>query len=362
VPRHDYVALGEQGIRDLLAREHAALWTEIEAKIAEQQWPGLPAKVEPHHLTTAKHRLVDSNTIETTIAATRGGRKVRVIVPTDQRLRKRAVIDAAARKRLLQTRFLTWASGSAGTGSGVIGKAGEAVTHAGLLAAAPYGYRLFNPTSGQVTRLLDRDLTFGSLDNAAILTTMDTRRAVPTGQYLLVVEVKNIRSWIYRSTAELYQLLYKAARLQLDNPERRLLPVLVCRRAQYMTNQMAEALGFYVIATKRQYVPASLAADDVAEVNGELGYDLEAVPETPPPAMVKHFRSTLQGVAARTAARWSISAQALIDEFQALRDPRLIGSAREAATREMLDIAASVHGESRGTLTAASDDFDDVPF
>jgi hypothetical protein len=188
--------------------------------------------------------LIDANVIETSMATTRGGRVVPVIVPTDQRLRKRAVADAAGRKRLLQTRFLIWASGSAGIGTGVVGKAGEAAVHAGLTAAAPYGYRLVNPATGQVTRLLDQDLTFGSLDNAAFLTTVDQLRFVPTGQYIVLVEVKNIRSWIYRSTAELYQLLHKAARLQVDHPDQRFLPVLICGRAKYMVRRRSMSSFF----------------------------------------------------------------------------------------------------------------------
>jgi hypothetical protein len=327
VPRYDYVALGEQGIRELLAQEHAVLWTEVEAKLADQTWPSLPLPVNPHHLTTARHRLLDAREIENTVHPTRGGRSIPVIVPTHQHLRKRAIADAAARKRLLQTRFLTWATGSVGAGTGVIGKAGEAVVHAGLTAAAPYGYRLINPESGQVTRLLDRDLTFGSLDNGAFLNTIDPLRLVPTGQYIVVVEVKNIRSWVYRSTAELYQLLFKAARLQLDHPEHRFLPVFVCRRAQHLTMQMAEALGFYVISTKRQYVPRAIAGREMDEVNNELGYDLEVAPDVPPPALVHHFAYTLQGAALRTATHWNMSAPALIDQFQALRSQGVTGSA-----------------------------------
>src|SRR5690606_18548316 len=127
------------------------------------------------------------------------------------------------------TRFLTWASGSSTAGVGVIGKAGEDVVHAALTAASPYGYRLLNPANGEVRRMLGRDLSFGSLDNAAVLTTLNLEEFTPTGQYIVAVEVKNIRSWIYRSTVELYQLLYKAAQLQLDHPTHRFVPVFVCR-------------------------------------------------------------------------------------------------------------------------------------
>ncbi|MEV5692566.1 hypothetical protein [Micromonospora globbae] len=203
--------------------------------------------------------------------------------------------------------------------------------------------------------MLGRDLSFGSLDNAAVLTTLNLEEFTPTGQYIVAVEVKNIRSWIYRSTAELYQLLYKAAQLQLDHPTHRFVPVFVCRRAQYMTNQMAEALGFYVISTKRQYVPASVAGRELDEVNTELGYDLEPAPASPPPALVKHFTATLQSVAERTASRWSVTAQALVENFKALRNDRLSNRDREELTHELLDIAADIHDNHRGTITNYGD-------
>jgi hypothetical protein len=362
VPRHDYVALGEQGIRDLLAEEHAVVWTEVEAKLADRCLPSLPSSVDPHHLTTARHNLTAAGFMEQIDAPTRGGRDVPVIVPVEQRLRKRAIADAAARKRLLQTRFLTWASGSPATGAGVIGPAGETHAHLALAAAAKYGYRLLNPDTGHTEKVLGVDLRqIGSVDNAAVLTKLD-KMQMPVGFYTTVIEVKNIRSWIYRTTAELYQLLFKAAYLQMQQPTARILPVLICRRSQYMTHQLAEALGFYVIATKRQYVPASLAETrEFTEVTTELGYDLEPLPEAATPALVKHFSSNLQKVADRTADRWSVSAQALIDHFKLLRNPRLPHDERNRIYYDMIDIAASIH-DGHSDHRGFGRGFDEPPF
>ena len=345
VARHDYDQLAERGLRELLAVEHAIVWSEAQAKLADRCWESLPVPVDPHHLTTARHQLIGQGVIEQSVSRTRGGRNIPILVPADKQGRTRRIADASARKRLLQTRYVTWASGSASTGAGVIGAAGEHVVHAALTVAAPYGYRLINPNSGQVQSILGGPVPGGAVDNAAFLTTMDAQQLMPTGQYVVLVEVKNLREWIYPGAAELHQLLDKAARLQALHPERALLPVLVCRRAHTITARMAEHLGFYVISTKRQYVPPSLAGPELDEVRAELGYDLKPWPDVPPPAMVKHFSTTLQGVAERTATRWRISASQLGPYFAQLRDPRLHD--RPEVTETLRQAAAGLLGVPR---------------
>jgi hypothetical protein len=361
VPKRDYVAMGEQGIQELLAQEHAVVGPEIEARLADDQWPTLTHPVQPHHLTTARHKLIQRGVIQRVVETTRGGRQVPVYIPVEQRLRKRAISDAAARKRLLHTRFMTWSSGSAAVGSGVIGPAGEAVVHAALTAAAPYGYRLFNPVDGQTSMVLGTTLS-GPIDNGGILSAFDHRTHSPAGQYVVVVEVKNVRSWIYIGAAELHQLLDKAAGLQRAHPQHKFLPVLVCRRAHPFVNHLAEQLGFYVISTKRQYVPAALPARELEEVRTELGYDLEALPGTPPPALVRHFSQTLPSVAERTAERWATSAVELGNYFTDLHDTGLRGEERTDLTNELVETAKQMDLAAIAAMQATHvDDFDDEP-
>ena len=83
---------------------------------------------------------------------------------------------------------------------------------------------------------------------------------MPTQPILVTIEAKNLRQWIYPRTQELYQVLDKSARLQLEHPDLGVLPVLVCRKAHYNANKMAQHLGFHVIATQRQYVRPAVAA------------------------------------------------------------------------------------------------------
>ena len=62
--------------------------------------------------------------------------------------------------------------------------------------------------------LLGKPVPGGTLDNAAFLTTMDAFTNTPSGTYLVTVEVKNVRHWIYPRHWEIHQLLHKSAALR----------------------------------------------------------------------------------------------------------------------------------------------------
>jgi len=171
-----YELLGARAIGELVDREHAVVWPEVEAKISDQPWPGLGTKVDPHHLTTAKAEMVRAGLLTSTTAATRGGRRVSVWHRPVERGAARAVTDASARKRLLHARYLSWASGSKTGGEGAIGPGLEGVVHASLLAAAPYGYRLFNPIGGEVRSLLGGPVPGGSTCRPLSMPADDGRR------------------------------------------------------------------------------------------------------------------------------------------------------------------------------------------
>lgn len=156
---HGYIERGKQAIIDLLAAEHAAVWPEIEAKIAERQ----SRAVWPHILTKSRQALHTEGRISSTSAATRGGRQVLVWHLSDLQGRERAFLDAAGRKRLLYARFLSWHSSRRGYPQGLVGPAAEAVLHASLLEAAPYGYKLAYPAGAQVRSLLGSPVAGGPL-------------------------------------------------------------------------------------------------------------------------------------------------------------------------------------------------------
>ena len=79
--------------------------------------------------------LLHQGGIRRTEGITRGGRSVVLWQLHGVRRRAKAVETAAARKRLLMARYLSWASGTQTRRAG-IGTAGERVVHRSFLAAA----------------------------------------------------------------------------------------------------------------------------------------------------------------------------------------------------------------------------------
>lgn len=318
-PLTEYVDLAVAGIRGLVEQEHAVVWLEVEAKLADVVRPPLPHYIEPHHLSTARRLLVDE--IEEETGVTRGGRPITVLIPRDRRRRTRIVGTTAARKRLLQARYLALASGSASR-PGVIGPAGERIFHESLREAAPIvGYRILNPQGGEVREFLGNPVEGGPLDNAAIWVPADAA-GIPTNDdaVILPVEVKNVREWLYPNSMEVHQLLYKAASLQNQNPGLSFTPLLVCRRAHYTLFVMARQLGFFVLDAHAQFVPPSSEDETqrVEEIRRELGYDLRwhAGPYRP---FVGRLTRAIPDYAKTAPTRWKVTAPALVDWFAALR-------------------------------------------
>lgn len=320
---HDWA---RDAIRGILRQEHAVVWAEVEARASERAWGDLPYPIDPHHLTTARRSMADEDELLSIVEQTKGGRFIEVHYLAESP--KRAVQDASARKRLLQARFLGWALGTRRHPRGLIGGAGEAVTAASLTAAASAGYQLLRRDSGEVVEVFGKRVQGGPLDNAAhlILTEAD----VPTGIVTVLVEVKNVREWLYPSAVEIYQLLYKAARLQADNPGRSLLPVLVCRRAHKTLFRMAKAFGFYVIDSRRQFLtPSADVTDDLLRaVQRELGYSDLIKWNTVDALIAKHFREHVPREAAAFSKRWAVTGPALEKQLKSLR---LMGQSADRA-------------------------------
>jgi hypothetical protein len=337
-----YRDLAAKTVIELLEVEHAVIWTEVEARLADRRWGPTSVRIDPHHLTTARRLLIDEGLLIPTADQTRGGR----IIETHSLAGapKREVERAASRKRLLHARFLGWAKGTRRHPRGLIGGAGEAVTSASLGAATGAGYRLVPHSGGDVAQLFGEDVPGGSLDEAAHLIVMDGD--IPSGVVSVLIEVKNIREWIYPTSSEMYQLLAKATLLQHSHPDRAFLPVLVCRRAHKTTFVMAKLSGFYVIDAHRQFITptADITDEALIEVRSGLGF-IDLILSVGPDALVaKHFQHHLPPVAAAFASRWKETAEALGHHFQPLRNPGLDAPDRARLMRVLRRESKTVHG------------------
>lgn len=320
--RRGYVDLGKTAIVLLLEQQHAAVWPEIEAKIADQPWPGMRYPIDPHHLTTARQELHRDGIVVEESAVTRGGGAVKVLRFADLRRRTTRTAAAASRKRLLHARYLGWSATSTRYPQGRVGPAGEEAVHSALVQAAPHGFQLVRPEGGPVHQLLGQEVVGGDLDSAAFLGVVDAH-GIPQAPVVLPIEVKNRRHWVYPRHADLHQVLYKAAALQTANPGVAIVPTLICRRRHYTTFEMGKELGFYVIEVHDQFVlPSDIDPRRLAEVRAELGYAI-TTETSAHPRLTAALTTALRRDAPATAPRWAERGATLLQHYSALRRTNL---------------------------------------
>ena len=335
-------------IVELLEQEGATTQPEMEAKISDAVLPGQTRKIDPHHLTVGRRRLLEAGVIESVRQATRGGQVITTYVMAGA---SKKALRSAGRKRLLTARFHGWSAPTTEWGPAPLPQALERVIHASLTAAAPHGYRLLNPGGvGEVGRLFGQQIAGGAVDNAAFYMPVVDGLAKPA--VAVIIEAKNVRQWIYPQTQELYQLMDKCARLKSAHPGEQLLPVLVCRRQHYRTAQMAKQMGFHVIGTWRQYVRPAVAGtpedrEKFDQVDTELKFNL-ALHDAEVEEMVNHFVKVIpKRIANGATDRWGavVAEDGVPDLLRTLRDDEVTGAGRHEALQELAERVGSVSGE-----------------
>lgn len=337
-----WIDLGKESIVRLLENEHAVVWPEVEAKLADRAYYPNTRPIQPHHLTSARKEHRDDGIIREQTEVTRGGRDVPFLTLADVGRHGEAVKEAAARKRLLQARYLSWA-----VTLNLLGPAGERATHTALMETAPrVGYRVELPSGGPVNSLFGEPIEGGALDNAAHLQVVDDR-GIATGVVTVLIEVKNVRERIYADSERLHPLLYKAASLKRRFPDVDVVPILVCRRAAYNTFTMAKAFGFYVADAKAQFLPRreDVTPTAVQEVRAGLGYEDLTQEVKPNRLLTAHFGRSFPKVVSRAARDWAVYGPEYIDYFDRLRDPAIPRLERAALADDLERTAASILGE-----------------
>lgn len=298
-----YISRARAAILDVLAIHHAVVHPELEARISEAGHPGDPQNIDPHHVTTALRELRDAGQIVWAQTPTRGGRAVTTIQPSDTRNRTTKIDVAAGRKRLLYTRYESWAQGTKRYPQGLIGPAGEQALRSAISASG--ALQPASPGAGEVTRLLGVTLP-GSLDSGGYLVPLSAG-GLPQSPVTVLFEVKNLRSWIYPSAKELYQLLHKAVVLQTAHPEQPIVPVFVCRRAHKTTFWMAQQLGFVTIEMGIQFV-GDVTEDELLEVRNELHFQDLARGHGPSLRIQDRLSDTLPRTSPQVAEQWAATA------------------------------------------------------
>jgi hypothetical protein len=206
--------------------------------------------------------------------------------------------------------------------------------HLTLRNASPErGYQLENAVSGNTANVLGIEVPGGPLDNAA-----HVYLGNPARRYTVVIEVKSRREWMYQTSNEVYQVLFKAAALQLALPEARVVPVLVCRRAHITAFRMLKDLGGYIIEVRDQWLPAPHSRVDpgeLREVRNELHFlDLRLAPEAGMHSYLRrHLATYLPRALPEQAERWAMAGCRFVNEYEAIwRDEPLVhlGKIREA--------------------------------
>lgn len=316
-----YRKFAREVILEMLLEYHAVVPLEIVARAGEYPWRNSDVRLDQHHLNYALAALERSGTVVREPALTRGGRNVVVLHLPVTAGRKRVIERASARKRLLDARYLGWASGTERQ-EGLLGPTAERVVHRSILEAAPVpGFRLVNPVAGAAAEILGVAVRRGPLDNAVLYNPIGAAKP-----YVIPVEVKSLRPWIYPRDEKLYQLLYKAAMLADDLPDVHVLPVLVCRKAHFTLFRMARELGFHVVDTMLvQWLPQLEAVKEhhVIQVREGLGYvDIHIWDGTANKYLVKQFATVIPREAERITKRWSQVGRHFAEDYVWLWDHR----------------------------------------
>lgn len=295
-----WIALARLEIPKMLEDQHAVVKPELIARLSELYFPNEKGNLDQHVIGQALNQLVRAGTVSRKALLTRGGRRpIETFSFANEEGRGTAIAAAAGRKRLLYGRYLGWAEGTERHPQGVIGSAGERAVREAVLAAGTLTPGTVG--AGEVKNILNTELP-GPADSGGHIIGREPN-GDPGEIVTVLIEVKNIREWVYPRHEKLYQVLYKGALLQRARPDRNVLPVLVCRAAAKTTFYMARRLGFFVIAMRSQYlIPTD--ADGIDEVRNELHFvDLKPL-AGPDPVVQARFRDSLPQHAVTMAGTW----------------------------------------------------------
>lgn len=300
----EWVELASQRVLEVLHEQHSVVSAELIARISEAGFRRSEiVNVDPTHVMTAAEDLAAEGVVRWVAEATHGGRMVKTLQLTDQQRRATATARAAARKRLLWTRYLSWAVPSARYPHGLIGPAGEKAARSGIEESGVV--RLLEPGRHEVKTVLGVPVA-GPLDSAGVI--VPIQQGIELGTPVLALfEVKNLREWLYPHSAEVYQLLAKAVHVQRARPNVAMVPVLIARRTHITLYRMAKQLGFLIIEMDRQFIGDVEEAKMLEVRNGLHLHDL-AIGSGPSIRVRDRLRGPISEQLSLAAPRWKQTA------------------------------------------------------
>lgn len=316
--KQGYTLAAKRRVREYLSQNQSAVRVELMMHLAEYYYRSTDNpdhyNIDPHIAGPAIGQMTKAGELVQATEQTRGGRAITTFFLNPALPRRTKTLEdafnhsvasrpslttaqqrAAARKRLLYARYLSWTSGSksrAGT-AGPAAEEAERIALAGVPGLAPLAANF-----GPVARIEDLILP-GPLDSGAAVATSPL--IPPT---LALIEVKNVRDWIYPNSEEPWQLIWKSLHVSTERPSWRIVPVLVCRRCHPTLIWMAQSLGMLIVETYSAPM-GPVDQQDLDPVRRELSLNDLKTGNEPPAVLRRWTANTLPSYAGQSADRWA---------------------------------------------------------
>jgi hypothetical protein len=257
----EWTEIGRSALLDLLSERLVVPWTEAEARISFRGWKDFEP-VHPVQLNGARRSLVEDRLIiEESTQHIPPVTTIRLPFSPD---RKREMERLRGARRKEYRKYQSWAQDGS-----LCGKHAERlVFDSAQYAASEAGLWVPPQKVGYIREVNGVGIRRGPLDVLAHILAVPEARA----DAALVVEVKNLHRWVYPWTAELWELLVKGAELATKTP---VVPLLVCVRAAYQTNQMAKDIGFFSCYLGKQLFSVSIEQEEFLKMVDEFGLAIE---------------------------------------------------------------------------------------
>lgn len=315
----------ERALIELVQQRGAVIFSEA-ATILNQdgRWlkdhlPDFPyPRFDLHVVRRARRVLLELGHLEE-LAATLGGREIKALTYGPwlrDRGRRTEVTAAAARKRRIYRKYLSWTNDPSKCGT-----VAERMVLASMRSAE--GLHGVPAKPGNVREIEGQELEDDKTLDAAAHVVVDLERPSRTATPLVPigVEVKNVRQPLYPSSTEVWDLLTKLAAF----PD--VVPVLICRQAHFTLFRMFGDIGATTMYYQRQAFSTAIPEDEFRGVMAELGFsDARRVsdPDRQVPAITGFFSKSLRAprteepvdnraLVVRSQERWAEASKTVSD-------------------------------------------------